>query len=133
MELIPPYCVFSIPYRYLGKLPEIKRFVCIFHEPEIAICVKATSKTTIYDNSPSMKAGVVYYLAGELSFFTLNTAIQPDNLHPIRHCDITACHAQGSLTILGNMPPDFRARLRAAVNASITMKPVRKQSILTRL
>jgi hypothetical protein len=95
--------------------------------------MKATSKTAIYNSNPAMKSGVVYYIAGELPFFGLNTAIQPDNLHPINHCDITACQAAGSLIILGQMPLDFGERLKLAVNSSITMKPVRKQSILTRL
>jgi hypothetical protein len=98
-----------------------------------AICLKATSQTAIYENNNEMMAGVVYYKANELSFFNSNTAIQPDNLHPISHSDIVSCYEKGIFDILGNMPDDFSDRLINAINASITISSERKQNILKRL
>jgi hypothetical protein len=95
--------------------------------------MKATSQTTLYENSKEMKAGVVYYKAGEISFFPMNTAIQPDNLHPIPHAEIAKCHANSSLKLMGQMPADFHDKLMAAVKASITLSEDRKQNILSRI
>lgn len=79
------------------------------------------------------KAGVVYYPKNSLSFFPENTAIQPDNPHPIAHYQLAACNAQGTLTILGAMPPDFPSRLTSAINGSITLSAERKQNYLQRI
>ncbi len=80
-----------------------------------------------------MMDGVIYYAAGELPFFELDTAIQPDNPHPIRHGDIAASNIAGTFELLGQMPEDFKDRLIAAVNASVTLAPARKRNILQRL
>jgi hypothetical protein len=95
--------------------------------------MKATSQTTLYENNKDMKAGVVYYKAGELSYFSMNTAIQPDNLHPIPHAEIAKCYANSSLKLLGQMPEDFHDKLVAAVKASITLSEDRRLSILGRI
>jgi hypothetical protein len=112
-------------------------FVVICHEElngmGIAICLKATSQTEIYENNKEMMAGVVYYKANELAFFNSNTAIQPDNPHPIPHAQLAACLQKGILDILGNMPEDFSIRLANAINASVTISSERKQNFLKRL
>lgn len=95
--------------------------------------MKATSQTTLYENNKEMRSGVVYYKAGELAYFSLNTAIQPDNLHPIPHIEITKCYGNTSLKILGQMPGDFHDKLVAAVKASITLSEDRKQNLLSRI
>jgi hypothetical protein len=95
--------------------------------------MKATSQTMLYDNNKEMKAGVVYYKAGELSFFPMHTAIQPDNPHPIPYAHIVKCHANYSLKCLGQMPANFHDKLVAAVNASITLSEDRKHNILSRI
>jgi len=124
---------FRMPYRYPGQAAVLKRFVVIFHEAGHAICLKATSKVALYINNPAMMAGVVYYTAGRLSFFPVDTAIQPDNLHPIPHADIASCLQYGTFEILGKMPADFKQLLITAVNASITMKTARKATVIQRL
>jgi hypothetical protein len=101
------YSVFRAPYQYLGQPNTEKIFVVIFHEKLFAICMKATSQTALYENSKEMKAGVVYYKSGELPFFSVNTAIQPDNLHPIPHVHMAKCHLNSSLKMLGQMPARF--------------------------
>jgi hypothetical protein len=125
--------VFRIPYQYQGQPSTQKLFVLICHEKLFAVCFKATSQTTLYDNNKEMRSGVVYYKAGELSYFSMNTAIQPDNAHPIPHAHIAQCHANASLKLLGQMPTDFHDKLVAAVKASITLSEDRKQSILSRI
>jgi len=95
--------------------------------------MKATSQTTLYDNNKDMRSGVVYYKAGEIAYFPLNTAIQPDNLHPIPHLEISKCHGNSSLKILGKMPEDFHDKLVAAIKASITLSEDRKQNLLSRI
>jgi hypothetical protein len=95
--------------------------------------MKATSQVAIYQNNKELLAGVVYYPAGELPFFPLATVIQPDNLHPIPYSHLARCHTSGTLVELGDMPSDFQDRLVAAVNASVTLSPARRQSILKRI
>jgi hypothetical protein len=95
--------------------------------------MKATSHTSLYDNNHEMRAGVVYYKAGELSYFPMNTAIQPDNLHPIPYAHIATCHANSTLKYLGQMPTDFHEKLLAAVKASVTLSEERKLNILSRI
>lgn len=95
--------------------------------------MKATSNIALYKNSKELFAGVIFYKAGELPFFPLDTVIQPDNLHPIPHLHLSRCHAAGTLVELGDMPENFHARVVAAVNASITIPQARKQNILQRI
>jgi len=80
-----------------------------------------------------MMAGIVYYKAKEVSFFELDTAIQPDNPHPIRHGDIATCNIAGTFEVLGQMPENFRERLLVAVNSSVTLTPARRQSLLAKI
>ena len=97
------------------------------------LCVKATSQTTIYENNKEMMAGCVYYKAGDIDIFPVNTAIQPDNPHPIPHEHLVQCHENNSLTILGVMPEDFHQKLTTAIQSSTTLTAVRKQKWLARL
>jgi hypothetical protein len=138
------YRVFRAPYQYQDKATaESKLFVCVCHEStpgdvfskaqHVAICMKATSQTAIYENNKELLAGVVLYGAGELPFFPLPTAIQPDNLHPIPHLHLARCDAAGTFAELGDMPSDFHERLIAAVNASVTIPPARRKNILQRI
>lgn len=108
-------------------------FIVICHEKAHAICMKATSQTALYENNKDMMAGVVYYKAGENPFFGLNTAIQPDNLHPIPHSHLMKCDREGSLKLLGQMQPAFHEQLVAAVKASITLSEERRLNILSRI
>jgi hypothetical protein len=129
--------VIKCPYQYQGGLSEAKRFVFLCNEVlggvEHAICLKATSKVTLYQNNASLMAGVVYYPRAVIDFFELDTAVQPDNLHPIPHSQLIAHLRNGVLEHLGSMPADFKLKLEAAIQASKTMKPERKRSVLARL
>ncbi len=97
------------------------------------LCLKATSQTALYENSKEVMAGCVYYKAREIALFPSNTAIQPDNPHPIPHKHLTQCHANGSLNILGTMPQDFQEKLKKAIQDSITLTLARKRNWLERL
>jgi hypothetical protein len=126
-----------MPYKYGNEKPEVKYFVLLCHERHngswIAIFLKATSQTAIYENRPEMMAGVAYYVSGEVAFFPANTAVQPDNLHPIPHAALTKSYLEGQLKVMGSMPNDFREKITAAADASVTMKPDRKKNFLARL
>jgi hypothetical protein len=122
-----------MPYVYQDEPAVPKIFVMICHEGSCAICFKATSGVDIYENNPDLKAGVVFYKAKSLPFFPLNTAIQPDNPHPIAHVDIRRCMTNGSFEHLGEMPDNFGDLLVAAIKSSITMKPSRKANWLKRI
>jgi hypothetical protein len=95
--------------------------------------MKATSQVALYVGDPEKLAGVVFYTAGQLPFFPVDTAVQPDNPHPIAHNVIAQCIARRTLVILGQMPADFSQLLAAAITASVTMKPARKQHWIARL
>jgi len=122
-----------MPYQYPGEAAVPKRFVLVCHEAGHAICLKATSQVALYTSDPRMMAGVVFYPAGNLSFFESDTAVQPDNLHPIPHASIVRCIQNQTLERLGIMPAEFRGQLAAAIATSVTMKPARKKHLIERL
>jgi hypothetical protein len=126
-----------VPYQYEGQPLLSKLFVTLCHENlggvEYALCLKATSQTTLYENSKLVMAGCVFYKGGEIEFFPSNTAIQPDNPHPISHAYLSQCHSSDSLSILGIMPADFRRKLINAIQASFRLTPERKQHWLSRI
>lgn len=126
-----------MPYQYEGQQSLSKLFVTLCNETfkgtGYVLCVKATSQTTLYENSTVLMAGCVFYKAGEIAFFPDNTAIQPDNPHPISHAHLIQCYSDHSLTILGTMPADFRQKLITAIEASIRLTPERKQHWLSRI
>jgi hypothetical protein len=126
-----------VPYRYEGQPLLSKLFVTLCNEKlngtDYVLCLKATSQTALYENSNVVMAGCVFYKGGELALFPHNTAIQPDNPHPIPYAYLIQCHAENSLTIVGTMPADFRQKLTNAIQASIRLTPDRKQHWLSRL
>jgi hypothetical protein len=128
-----PFNVIRLPYTYQREPPTPKRFVFLCNEQNSALCLKTTSKVVLFLNDQTLMSGVVFYPKGELDIFELDTAVQPDNLHPIAHTDIQRSISMGSFELLGTMPSDFRDKLIAAVNASKTMKPERKRNILARI
>ena len=110
------YSVIKLPFQLGNESHTLtKRFVVICHEAEYAICLKATSKVEIYKNSKDLMAGCVYYQAGQLKVFQLNTAVQPDNQVTISHAYLSESHKNGSLDYLGLMPEDFEAKLLKAI------------------
>lgn len=128
---LPPFTAFRCPYRFSeGDEPEPKRFVVLGHQNGYAICLKATSKFEQYLACPERLAWVVEYAAASLEFFPQRTAIQPDNQFPIPHTALQLHHANRQLQVLGALPADFPARLRAAVGASTVMRPKQKQRVL---
>jgi hypothetical protein len=122
-----------MPYQYPGSPSVPKRFVVICHEAGHAICLKTTSQVALYTSDPKMMGGVVFYAGAELVFFEVDTAVQPDNAHPIPHADILRCLQNQTLEVLGMMPDGFRDHLSAAIAKSVTMKPARKKHLLERL
>ena len=126
-----------VPYQYEGQPLLSKLFITLCNDTlrgtRYALCLKATSQTTLYDSSKEIMAGCVYYKAGEVGFFATNTAIQPDNPHPISHDYLIECNTNNSLTILGVMPQDFHQKLTTAIQSSIRLTSERKQHWLARL
>jgi hypothetical protein len=129
--------VLRVPYQYQGQPLLSKLFIVLCNETlngaRYALCLKATSQATLYENSKELMAGCVYYKAGELGFFGSNTVIAPDNPHPIPHGHLVQCHANNSLTILGVMPQEFHDKLLTAIQGSIRLTAERKQHWITRL
>jgi hypothetical protein len=122
---IPKFSVIRIPYRF-GNDPVIEKlFVVLGHKYDglgvgYAICIKTTKNEAFYNGNPDRQKGCVYFPAGEISCFPLNTYIQPDNQFPIPHADIEKAHGSGTLKIHG-LPQDFEKRLCAAVRYSTVL------------
>jgi hypothetical protein len=118
---IPQFSVICVPYQFEGDAyPESKLFVILGHMNNCAVCIKATSQTTRYENSPQLMMGCVYYHAKEVPCFPKNTAIQPDNQIPILHSYIELCYANGGVSI-SKLPSDFPHRLSKAIEGSYTL------------
>ena len=96
------------------------------------VCIKATSKTDIYENNAEKIKGAVCYETGQ-ACFDVKTAIQPDNLLPISHQDIVTQNRRGTFAVIGSMPDDFPPRLAAAIKASATMSPRWKGNMLAKI
>jgi hypothetical protein len=90
-----------------------------------AICVKATSKIEVYINDPERMAGCILYRAGELSFFTRDTVIEPDNYFAVRHRVL-----RDPRCVLGRLPESFHARLVEAIGRSIMLSRRQKAEML---
>jgi hypothetical protein len=118
---ISQFSVIRVPFKFEGELTAIsKLFVVIGHAGNCAICIKATSKTTLYDNNPHQMLGCVYFKAGEVPCFPENTVIQPDNQIAIEHSHIKDSHLRRQVKIHA-LPKDFPDRLRKAVSNSRTL------------
>ncbi len=106
-----------------------KLFVVIAHQSSHAICIKATSKTLLYENNSDKMQGCIYYPSGTLPCFPENTVIQPDNQIPIAHDLIRKAHADGILRI-HQAPASFESDLRSAIAKSVTLTPDKRARLL---
>jgi hypothetical protein len=126
---LPPFTVILIPYTFENVTVK-KIFIIVCHENGFAFCIKTTSNSEYYKNSPALMAGCVFYKAKEHSCFHEDTYIQPDNQFGIAHSQIADAEKTSALTILGTMPADFKEKLTKAVTSSITMNSRKKARIL---
>jgi hypothetical protein len=95
--------------------------------------MKATTKTQKYETDRSQMAGCVYYKQGDVPCFHSNTAIQPDNIHPIPYDHLIEQEENGRYQHRGSLPADFHAKLIAAIRNSVTLSMVRKKNLLAQL
>jgi hypothetical protein len=126
--------VIKIRHRFEGDHLLAKFFVVLGHRTDgfgkaYAICIKATSQTAGYKNNAERLRGCVYYCAGQVNCFPVDTVIQPDNQIPITHETIADAYFDNQLECWP-MPADFEALLRAAVIGSATMSKRQKERIL---
>jgi len=118
---IPRFSVIRVPYKFDEELIPLSRlFVVLAHAGGCAICIKATTKTSLYKNNPSQMAGCIHFQAGEVLCFPEETIIQPDNQIPIEHSHIRDSHIRDQVQI-HTLPSDFPAKLREAVRKSETL------------
>lgn len=132
---IARFSVIRVPYKFDGDPePVPKLFVVLRHiEHErvwYALCLKTTSQMAFYNNNPAKKRGCVCYRAGEVPCFTKpETIIEPDNQFAIAHAAIVAAHGRGILEIHA-LPGDFLARLKTAIQNSVTLTKVKRDRLL---
>ena len=119
----------------------MKLFVVLGHVEGTAVCIKATSKVDVYLNNKEMRAGCVYYEAGETEYFIKDTAIQPDKptISSRSHMNISATgttsRSSDPATVIeylrtcGILPRGFGEALKSAMNNSITMDERKKKRI----
>jgi len=128
------FSVIRLPYRFEDEHLLSKFFVLLGHHKDgfgewHAICIKATSQVTVYKNNPDKMCGCVYYRAGLVPCFPVDTVIQPDNQIPIAHKALVDAHFDGALECFDS-PPGFEELLRMAVADSMTMSKRLKQRLL---
>jgi hypothetical protein len=100
-----------------------KFFVALAHVNAHVVCLKATSHVEVYTGNSANLRGVVFYRAGSIDCFPVDTVVQPDNLIPIPHPDIIEQHQTGTFRIAGQCPKEFHDQLVAAIRASDTLEP----------
>jgi hypothetical protein len=127
---ISRFSVIRVPYQFDGEArPISKLFVVVEHRNSHAICIKATHQTAKYENDEKAMAGCVYYKAGEVECFSVNTAIQPDNQFGISHAHIEKHHSAGQVEVHSPLPQDFQAKLQKAVEDSDTLSGRKRDRI----
>jgi hypothetical protein len=122
-----------MPYQFDGEpAPEEKLFVVLCHKNSHAICIKATSKTALFDNNPSKRSGCVLFAAGRVPCFPFRTVVEPDNQIPIPHHLIRSAQMRGTLEV-SDLPPTFESDLTTAIENSVTLTKRGRLRILTML
>jgi hypothetical protein len=122
-----------VPYQFDGDpAPEVKLFVVLCHKNSHAICIKATSKTALFDNNPSKRSGCVSFAAGQVPCFPVRTVVEPDNQIPIPHHLIRSAQMRGTLEV-SELPATFRSDLTTAIENSATLTKRERLRILTML
>jgi hypothetical protein len=128
------YKVIRVYYQYSGQQPEEKFFVVLderyeFNGQLAVFCLKATSKVEKYKNNKNEMIGCVFYEADQITFFDLDTAIQPDNPLPFAYDRLEAFGKSGMYRVEGDMPPDFHEKLIEAIKKSDQL-PRKKKAVL---
>ncbi len=119
---LSPFTVIRVPHSFDNGLTyQEKFFVVLGHGGNVALCIKATSRTKFYDNNPEKMCGCVCYQAGEVEFFSKRTIIEPDNQFEIPHQRLIDYQKRGALKVAGSLPADFAGRLKAAMLKSQTL------------
>jgi hypothetical protein len=127
---IARYTVIALPWKFQGEpFAERKLFVVIGHANGHALCLKATSQTNIYKNNKDAMAGVVFYEGKSLTCFPVDTAIQVDNCIPIPHGTLAEEKAALTLEVRQILPEDFDARLKKAIENSVTLDDRRRSRL----
>jgi hypothetical protein len=123
--------VIRIPYTFEGKRTE-KLFVVLCRRGAHSICIKATSKTEIYNNNPDMMKGCIHYQVGAVACFTVDTVVQPDNQFPISDGDLRKAFSDGNLTVY---PPiaNFEQELCRAIRDSVTLDDRHRERLIAML
>jgi len=131
-ESIARFAVVALPWKFPGD-PEVKKlFVTVGHYAEQMMMIKATSKTERYTTDGDMMHSCVFYEAGQVSCFSVDTVIQPDNLYPIGYPRLKEHHEDGSLSIWESvLPADFEEKLRTAIRNHVRMSLMQKRRVLT--
>ena len=106
-----------VPYLFEGEARSEKLFVVLCHKDSFVVCIKATSKTAIFRNNPSMRKGCVWYSAGQVPCFPLDTVIEPDNQFAIPYEVLRRAERDGILQ-------------GAAIRNSATLAPRQRARIL---
>jgi hypothetical protein len=118
---IPRFSAIRVPYKFDEDLIPLSRlFVVLAHAHGYAICIKTTTKVSLYKNNPSKMIGCIYFNAGEVPCFPEETIVQPDNQIPIEHSHILDSHIRGQVQV-HILPAEFPAKLREAVKKSETL------------
>jgi hypothetical protein len=113
------YTVIRVHYEYTGQPPGEKLFVVLKHDYQngqaFCWCLKATSQIKRYSADAELMAGCVSYEKGELSFFQLDTVIDPSNFITMLHKTLQREAGRRRYRIEGKMPNDFHEQIANAI------------------
>lgn len=124
---LPSLSVIRVAIAFGKGESQEKLLVIAFHDGSHAVCMKATSKVELYRNNADKMAGAIFIPAREVPCFPLDTVIQPDNLFPVPHLNIT------SASVAGELPDQYRLKLIHAVERSSSLTEVRRARLLREL
>jgi hypothetical protein len=120
-EAFQPFDVLQFPYEFDGDPQRIlKLWVVALNVPaaETLICFKPTATTSRYDREETLVAGVVEYKPGEVTVFAERTLIDPID-YRIPYSHLRSCYINERLTVVGQLPEDFRDRITIAANKKV--------------
>jgi hypothetical protein len=128
------YTVIRVHYEYTDQPAGEKLFIVLGHGKHngqaFCWCIKTTSQTQRFKADPELMAACVCYRAKEISFFPVETIVDPSNYMPMTHDTLMKASKRGRYRIEGKMPHDFHSKISKCIRVHPAIEPKKKAILL---
>lgn len=130
-----PFQVLQFPWEFDGDPQSVLKLWIVARnlpDAELILCFKPTSVTTRWDKEAILLDGAVEYQAGELEVFNNRTIIDPV-LYNVSYSHLRSCYVSAKVEVVGELPADFRGRIKNAVTNHPGWNNQKMKAVLERL